>query len=117
MEVMNLKLFLEEMDNDYDIVEMVISQYVSSLSSQLNHMHKLLEESAYSVISREAHSIKGGARNLMAPRLEKASMDLEELVSGKDPHKVEKGIEKLESEFIIYKDYIRENLSSINLEC
>lgn len=117
MEIMNLKMFLDEMDNDYETVEMIVSQYITSLEEQLKNMKKLLDESSYSVLSREAHSIKGGARNLMAPRLEKVSMELETLIAGQDRGKITKGIENLESEFLIYKDYVKDNLSNINLGC
>lgn len=117
MEIMNLKMFLDEMDNDYETVEMIVSQYISSLSEQLKSMNKLLNESSYSVLSREVHSIKGGARNLMAPRLENVSMELESYIAEQDKDKISKGIENLQSEFTVYKDFIKENLSNINLEC
>ncbi len=117
MEIMNLSLFLDEMDNDYDIVGNIVSQYILSISKQLENMNNLLLNRSYSIISMEAHSIKGGARNLMAPRLEQASKKLEEAAVDKDDIKIKKCIDSLNSEYIMYKNFILDNLSSVNLEC
>lgn len=116
MEIMNLKMFLEEMDNDYEMVEMIVNQYIESLEKQLIKMKDLLGkdthngESIYIVISREAHSIKGGARNVMAPRLERVSKELEEKSATKDNNVIKKIIDELEIEYNAYKTFVLNNL-------
>lgn len=111
MEVMDLSSFLEEMDNDYDVVNMIIGEYISSLDEQIPLMKKLLNEKEYITISREAHSIKGGARNVMAQRLEEASCQLEQAAQREDDSAITENIMTLDKEYNIYKLFIKEHLS------
>lgn len=111
MEVMDLSSFLEEMDNDYDVVNMIIGEYISSLDEQIPLIKKLLSEKEYETLSREAHSIKGGARNVMAQRLEDVSYKLEESAQKKDDSAISEHIVSLDRECSIYKIFIKEHLS------
>ncbi len=110
MKIMDLNSFLEEMDNDYDDVNMIVSEFTNSIEKQLPQMLKIFKDGDYNTLSREAHSIKGGARNIMAPGLEFAATDLEVSATNKDPIMSEKYINKLEVEFIRFKRFISENL-------
>lgn len=110
MKIMDLDSFLEEMDNDYDDVNMIVAEFTNSIEIQLPQMFKIIRDGDYHTLNREAHSIKGGARNIMAPGLEFAATDLEMSARNSDPRKSEKFLNNLEMEFIRFKRFISENL-------
>ncbi|OQY39015.1 MAG: hypothetical protein B6229_04635 [Spirochaetaceae bacterium 4572_7] len=110
MKIMELEEFIEEMDYDYEAVDMVVSEYIKALSRQLPLLDRLFEEHEYKVLSREAHSIKGGARNLMVPGLEDVSTSLESAALHEDDIAISKYIIRLKEESVRYELFVRENL-------
>ena len=111
MKEMELEEFLEEMDYDLDIVNMVISEYIASLNSQIPKLDRLFKARDYTVITREAHSIKGGARNLMAPELEDVSAHLEQAAKNHDDSEIARYLITLQDKSKSYELYVKENLA------
>jgi len=112
MKIIDLESFNEEMDNDRDVVKMVISELINAIDNQIPRMRALIEERKYLVLGREAHSIKGGARNVMAERLEYASADLEKCVLNEVPEEILASLELFTSEFNLFKVYTTRELST-----
>lgn len=110
MDIMDLNSFLDEMDHDDDVVSMIITELINALKEQIPQMTILLENRDYEVLSREAHSIKGGARNVMAEGLEYCSVELEKAVLAQDNSNILKFIEELKYEFKRFKDFAIANL-------
>lgn len=110
MEIMDLKSFIEEMDGDYDDVNMIVTEFTHCVELQIPLMLSLFNSSDFMTLSREAHSIKGGARNIMAPAMEFAAEDLEKSSKNADSELSLKNIHNIEIEFIKFKKYISENL-------
>lgn len=110
MKIMDLNLFLEEMDNDYDDVITIVNEFTRSLTSQLPMMEQLYRDKDFPVLTREAHSIKGGARNIMAQGLEFAATDLETAAKGSDIELCEKYLFNLEAQFIRFRKFVSSNL-------
>lgn len=106
MNIMDFESFLDEMDNDYEVVNLVVNEFINSLDTQIFDMDLLLKSKNYTVLSREAHSIKGGARNLMAYRLEESAKNLEESVISQDPILISNNISRVIEEVEVFKNYI-----------
>ena len=111
MKEMELEEFLEEMDYDLEIVKMVVSEYISALNSQIPKLDELFKAKDYNVITREAHSIKGGARNLMAPELEDVSSHLEQAAKEHDDTAIARYLVTLQDKSKRYELYVKENLA------
>lgn len=77
MEIMDLNSLLGEMDQDGDMVNIIVSEITDAIEKQIPHMKSLLRDGDYHTLAREAHSIKGGSRNVMAEGLELSSTALE----------------------------------------
>ena len=75
--IMELEEFIEEMGNDMDDVRLIIGEYINSVALQIPLMKDLIVSRDFTTLEREAHSIKGGARNVMAQGMEYAARDLE----------------------------------------
>ncbi|QEN05408.1 Hpt domain-containing protein [Thiospirochaeta perfilievii] len=110
MEIMNISAFLEEMDNDYDDVNMIVTEFSESIKIQLQNMLEQLGRGDFTTLSREAHSIKGGARNVMAPRLESAAENLEFAAKDFNQNNIKKSLNNLSEEFLVFNKFITENL-------
>ncbi len=112
---MDFDSFLEEMDNDIDIVGAVVKEFISSLDNQMLDIDNYIKNSNYIILSREAHSIKGGARNLMAYRLSTCAEFLEVAAKNSDKISAKKGLDKLNTEVALFKEFIINKIPSIKV--
>lgn len=106
MEIMDLDSFLTEMDHDSDVVNMILTELIRSIDAQIPYIKSLLVVGDYSTLSREAHSIKGGARNIMAEGLEKASEKLEFCAKDENLEQVELALNNLIFEYDRFTNFI-----------
>ena len=111
MNIMDLDSLMNEMDNDIDVVNMLVTEFSSAINKQLPVIKKLFTNEDYNGISREAHSIKGGARNLMTEGLEIASKSIEAAVKNDDKEEILKSIGLLEKEYEHFKFFISTNIA------
>ena len=81
---------------DQDLVEEIVSRYIVHVQEQLDTL-KNLKPYAENLpeIHRIAHSIKGGARNIGAARMEKTAMSLEKRAKANKAHTCGGEIKKL----------------------
>jgi len=110
MEIMELELFKDEMDGDLGIIKELAAQFMLSLNSQVPQIKGYIRDRDFKEIAREAHSIKGGSRNLMAPALENAAVSLEQAAHKKDGEGVNQHLNSLISEIKKFENFIANNL-------
>ncbi len=110
MMIMNLDGFIQEMDNDIEDVNFIISELISTIVIQIPDMELYLKNEDYSSLSREAHSIKGGARNIMANELALSAEELEVAAKNLNKEGSIAGLEGLNLAFNRFENFIRENL-------
>jgi len=77
----------------------LIAGFLKELTRQLPHMKQIFTEADFVTIRREAHSIKGGALNLMAPPVYRAALELEDAAKFEDIAAIPGCLKKLSLEF------------------
>ncbi|MGL1890482.1 MAG: Hpt domain-containing protein [Spirochaetaceae bacterium] len=110
MNIMDYDSFLEEMDQDLDVVNMIIDEFIKSINNQLPLMEELYINRDYNTLNREAHSIKGGARNLMAKSLELTSKDLEFAAADHDNLLIEQYLAQIKKDVEMFNNFITAKL-------
>lgn len=111
MNIINLVDFSDEMDNDDSVINMILLELKNAIEEQIPRMKSLIDNNKFETLGREAHSIKGGARNIMAEGLEKASSELEIAADSSDKVTISLAFSSLLNEFQRFKDYIKTNLN------
>lgn len=109
MNIMDLDSFLAEMDGDINDVKMIVSQFVTSIKDQIPLIEEYISVNNYSSITMEAHSIKGGARNIMAIDLELKAEALEFSSRAKEIETIKINFAKLKDSFEKLQDFALAN--------
>jgi len=73
----DLDAYVERMGGNKDIAETIIRGFMHQIPTQLEAMEKAIRNGDGETVSREAHSLKGGALNVFADGLRQASNELE----------------------------------------
>lgn len=110
MNIMDFDSFLEEMDGDLDAVNMIVGELVKAIKTQLPIMSDLYTNKDYHTLNREAHSIKGGASNLMAFDLGAVAKQLEFAAADQNDVLIERYMASLIVEFENFKSYVNTKL-------
>lgn len=76
-ETFNYKRALNEFDGDRAFLSDIAKEFVAKVQSQFQIIREAIAKNDSEVLSREAHSIKGGAANLTAMALSNAALTLE----------------------------------------
>lgn len=97
---------LEEFDNDTDFFNEVLGEFIQEVGRQIKVIRNALDDLDFSVITRESHSIKGGAANLIARPISSAAYALEKIGKAKDTNGLESGIDTLEKAYQELVTYI-----------
>jgi len=106
---MDYRVFLEELGSE-EVALSILKGYITSVEEQLLTIKNAILKGDHILVHREAHSIKGGAGNVFANDLMDAAKELE--YSAKQG-KLEDGtafLEKLSSEFEIFRHYVNNEL-------
>ncbi len=104
----NLDVALEEF-GDMDVVEDVAVNFIANVEKQLPAIKKAIDKAGeidFEFIRKEAHSIKGASATLEAVPLSVVAKELEMLAKEKKSNGMIEAYFKLESEFIIFKEFI-----------
>lgn len=96
---MDIDRAIAEFDGDRSFVLEVLSEFLKSVKSQLESIHRALSENDTDVVKKEAHSIKGGAGNLAAFALMRAAESVEKSVSKGRFEDCAKGVAELEAAY------------------
>ena len=105
---MNFELAIEEFEGDKELLMEVLEGFLENVRNQIVTIKQALSNGDTEVVSKEAHSIKGGAANLTADELSRIAFELEDI--GKSGV-LEGGIEVLErfeKEFCRLETYARD---------
>ncbi len=76
---MDFQRALSEFDGDKEFLLEVLDEFIGNLHKQLPKISRAIADDAAEIVSREAHSIKGGAANITADKLSKIARELEKL--------------------------------------
>ncbi len=76
-EPIDMPLALQEFENDYQLLEQLITLFIGNCRKQCGQIDAALAKTDLETVRREAHSIKGGALNLRANDLGKIAQALE----------------------------------------
>ena len=101
----NLDVALDEF-GDLDVIEDVVSHFITNMESQLPELKKAAETNDFESIRINAHSIKGASGTLEAVPLFQTAKNLESCAREKNIGGITENLFKLETEFIIFKDFI-----------
>jgi len=104
---MNFEMAIEEFEGDKEFLMEVIDGFLKIVRAQIGTIRQAISEGDAEVVSREAHSIKGGAANLTADDLSRVALELEDI--GKSGT-LEGGIQvlkRLEGEFCRLQEYVK----------
>ncbi len=99
---------LAEFGDDHAFLHQVISGFLGNVEQQIEQMTQALETEDLERIRKEAHSIKGGAGNLLAAPLAEASRALEELGKARDAGPIPQALKKLGEEYLQLRKYYEE---------
>ncbi len=93
---MNFSRALTEFDNDPAFLMEVLDGFLQNANHQISTLRKAAANGQASVVSNEAHAIKGGAANLTADKLAKVAMDLELIAKNGSMSRADEFINELE---------------------
>lgn len=108
-DIIDTQKFLKEFDDDEELLFMLLDGYLQNVEKQIIVIRKAIKDENVNSVIMEAHSAKGGARNLYAKRLGDIAFELEELGKSENLEKADKIVNQLEKAFKELKDY-RNNL-------
>ena len=90
---------VEEFEGDEEFLMEVMEGFFENVTSQIGIIRQAISEGDAEVVRREAHSIKGGAANVMADELSKIAFELENIGTSGVLEKSIETLEKLERAF------------------
>ena len=96
---------LAEFGDDKELLDEVLKDFILKVDSQIKKISSALESKNALVIQNQAHSIKGGAANLIAPSLTQAAADLEEVGKARSLDNGYEIFEHLKQEFNKFKSF------------
>lgn len=97
--------FINDVTENKDLAFSLINDFLDIVKKQLKTIRKNIELQNSSNVHREAHSIKGGALNIMADGLVQASKDLEMLAKNGNLEKADLLLDNIENEYNTAKEY------------
>lgn len=96
---------LVEFEGDRELLIEVLNGFLENVRGQIKTLRKAIIRLDYDEIRREAHTVKGGAANLVAKRLSLIALNLENNAKSKDLHGCETHIDMLEEEIELLTSY------------
>lgn len=105
--------YLERMNGDKEIVKFIIGGFLEQIDKQISIMQNAISGNDHETLEREAHSIKGGALNIIADDLMESAKELEFASKEKVPGNASQLLEDLQSKYNELKQYIKKHYSSI----
>lgn len=107
---------LSDFSGNENILQNLIGQFLVTVENRLPDFHTWRENKDYQSIMQEAHRIRGGALNLMAPFLAATAAALEEAAKDKAEHEVCSALQDLLREYTNLRNYVfsMEQFSNLN---
>ncbi len=101
---------LAEFGNDKKLFDEVFNEFIVSVDAQIKEISVAVKSENAAVVEAKAHSVKGGAANLLAPGLSFAAGQLEKAGREETFEKLGSILETLEYEFNRLKSYNTNNI-------
>ena len=102
---MNFERAIKEFDGDKEFLVEILEGFLENVGTQIGTIRQAISDGDAETVRREAHSVKGGAANLIADKLSKVAFELENIgKSGLLEGSIEV-VEKLEKEFHHLESY------------
>ncbi len=111
----DLDMALKEFDEDIDFFLDVVKGFIENLEQQLVTIENYLKDSNLESLSKEAHSIKGGAYNLGAKPLGDVASKLEDVAKQGNESLVDQCVKEIWEEFRRLKSFLKEKLTGFDL--
>lgn len=102
----DMKQAVEEFDGDYEFLEKILNTFLENVQQQIPAIKEAIADGIFDIVSKEAHSVKGGAANLTAMPLSKAAFALEKAGKEADKAAIQNTFATFETEFYILKKHI-----------
>ena len=102
---LDYRAFVDEIQ-DEGSARVLIDGYLEAVAAQLPRLRGLLESGDFKTLHREAHSMKGGAMNIMAADFEQAARSLEQAAKERTAGACEGGIGIVEKEYLRLSEYV-----------
>jgi len=99
---------IEEFEGDEEFLMEVLEGFFKNVTSQIEIIRQAISEGDAEVVRGEAHSIKGGAANLMVDELSKIAFELENIGRSGDLEKGIETLERLEHEFFRLEHFTKD---------
>jgi signal transduction histidine kinase/CheY-like chemotaxis protein len=96
LEIWNNKEALERLGGSEDILEKIMAVFIVELESELQKLHKAIADEDRDEVKLHAHTIKGAAGNVSAPRVQESAKTLEHAAKEEEFSKLELFLEALE---------------------
>ena len=103
---------IEEFDGKKEIVIMVLKKFIANLKKQLLLIKESIENNDYNLLSKEAHSIKGGAANITAYDISNTASKLEKTAQSKNMENAMILFENLQNETSLLEQYCNYELNN-----
>ena len=97
---------IEEFEGDEEFLMEAMGEFFENVTSQIGVMRQAISDGDGEVVRREAHSIKGGAANLIADELSGAAFELEKIGKSGMLEGSMDVLEKLEREFFRLEHFV-----------
>nr|MBF0223011.1 response regulator [Desulfobulbaceae bacterium] len=110
---LDLERAIQEFEGQREVVIEIIDEFLLDVRKQLETMTQAVAEGDLEIITREAHSIKGGARNITAEPMATAAAVLEDAGKSGEVENVGRALEKLEEEIDRFALYYRDAVQTL----
>jgi len=97
---------LERVMGDKDLLKEILQQFMDYLPETVDNLKALISDEAFDDLQKEAHSLKGAARNLSAKAIAAAAFILETASSEKSVKEISKGIQEIEKEICRFDESV-----------
>jgi len=98
---------IEEFEGDEEFLLEVLEGFYENVTSQIGIIRQAISEGDAEVVRGEAHSIKGGAANLMVDELSKIAFELENIGRSGALEKSIETLKRFEREFSRLEHFIK----------
>ena len=102
--------FLEFLDNDRETGNLVLGGFLKETAILIEHLEQAFAAGDFTTLHRHAHSLKGGALNLMASRLAAAAWRLQEAARDESGQVIPGAMEDLRQAFDEFRKETKDSL-------
>jgi signal transduction histidine kinase/DNA-binding response OmpR family regulator len=102
----DLKKAIERAMGDRGFLGKMLQEFLKRMPAQVAELRAALEQGDAEMLQREAHTLKGAAKNLSADELAAAALCLEQIGRGGDLTQAKQALGELEAQAVSLREYI-----------